>query len=422
MTDTRAPASRWRYRAAAADGASVRGEIDAASERDAVDELRRRSLWVVELEPVAGVRGKPPSILASGTKSVSHAPSIWTRWWGASDADLAVVVRALATLLGAGVPLFRALTYAAQEAATDVQRAGFAAVRDAVARGESLSAAVAAQRVFPPIFAPVIAAGEGSGTLDASLALLADHLERRDALRSRLRSALVYPSVLGVASTFGVIVILLLVVPRFTSLISDSGGVLPLSTRLLMAISTVLTKGWWMLLLVGGVTLLAFARWLRDPAARRRLDESRLQWPLVGRLERLHVAAGYTGTLAIGLRAGVTLLTAMTLARAVVRNQHLAASLVEAERRVQSGASLSHSLAGVLPPLTERLLDAGETSGDLAGMATRAAEACDGELQRTVSQAVALIEPLVVIGFGGVVGFVALALLQAIYGLNAGVL
>ena len=112
----------------------------------------------------------------------------------------------------------------------------------------------------------------------------------------------------------------------------------------------------------------------------------------------------------------------MTLARAVVRNQHLAGSLAEAERRVQAGASLSQSLAGILPPLTERLLDAGETSGDLAGMAARAAEASDSELQRTVSQAVALIEPLVVIGFGGVVGFVALALLQAIYGLNAGVL
>ena len=154
--------------------------------------------------------------------------------------------------------------------------------------------------------------------------------------------------------------------------------------------------------------------------ARVRMDESRLRWPLLGRLERLQTAAGYTGTLAIGLRAGVSLIGSMRLARAVVRNRYLATSLAEAERRVHGGAGLSQSLAGLLPPLTERLLDAGETSGDLAGMAARAAESADGELQRTVSQAVALIEPVMVIGFGGIVGFVAMALLQAIYGLNVG--
>jgi type II secretory pathway component PulF len=105
-----------------------------------------------------------------------------------------------------------------------------------------------------------------------------------------------------------------------------------------------------------------------------------------------------------------------------VRNRHLATSLAEAEVRVRAGSTLASALSGLLPPLSERLLDAGETSGDLAGMATRAAEASDGELQRTLTQAVALIEPAMIIGFGGIVGFVALALLQAIYGLNAGIL
>ena len=420
MTDVAPSGGRWRYRAASADGASVRGEIDAASERHAVDALRRRSLWVVELQPMAGTP-RPARSASDSDFGVSAAPpTAWSRWRGAGDAELAVVIRAVATLLGAGVPLFRALSYAAQEAATDVHRAGFAAVRDAVERGESLSAAMNAQSVFPAVFAPLIAAGEGSGTLDASLALLADHLERRDALRSRLRSALVYPSILGVASILGVIVILLLVVPRFAALIGDSGGTLPWSTRLLIALSAVVSKGWWVILLVVGVTLLALDRVLRDPAARRGWDENRLRWPLIGRLERLQAAAGYTGTLAIGLRAGLSLIGSLGLARAVVRNSHLATALADAERQVYGGTSLARSLSGLLPPLTERLLDAGETSGDLAGMAVRAAEASDAELQRMVTHIVALIEPVMILGFGGVVGFVALALLQAIYGLNAG--
>ncbi|MBL0171139.1 MAG: type II secretion system F family protein [Gemmatimonadaceae bacterium] len=422
MTDARPAGGRWRYRAAAADGAAVRGEIDAASEREAVDALRRRSLWVVELLPVEG--GSRSSGPSSDRRPVStHA--MWPAWrgrWTDSDADLAVVIRALATLLGAGVPLHRALTYAAQEASTDAHRTAFGAVREAIERGDSLSVAIAAQSVFPAVFAPLIAAGEGSGTLDDSLSLLADHLERRDALRARLRSALVYPSILGVASILGVVVILLLVVPRFATLISDNGGALPMSTRLLIAVSAALVRGWWIMLLLLGVVAVAAHRAMRDPSTARRWHESRLRWPLVGRLERMQAAAGYTGTLSIGLHAGVSLLASMGLARAVVRNQHLAQAMAEAERRVQGGASLSQALSGLLPPLTERLLDAGETSGDLAGMAARAAQAADGELQRTVNQAVALIEPVMILGFGGIVGFVALALLQAIYGLNAGVL
>ena len=113
------------------------------------------------------------------------------------------------------------------------------------------------------------------------------------------------------------------------------------------------------------------------------------------------------------------MLEAMSLARAVVSNEHLVHALAEAEARVRSGARLADALAGALPPLAERLLDAGESSGDLAGMAARAAEACDAEAQQRVAQAVTLIEPVMILGFGGVVGFVALALLQAIYGLNA---
>ena len=422
MTDLLPSSGRWRYRAASADGSAVRGEIDAASERDAVDTLRRRDLWVVELEPIAGASQRVTQHRDTSGSSFGRVASLLADRVGNSDADLAVVIRAIATLLGAGVPLHRALAYAAQESAGPAQRSAFATVRDAVERGDSLSVAVARHDVFPRVFAPLLAAGEGSGTLDASMLLLAEYLERRAALRSRLRSALIYPSILGVASIGGVAVILLMVVPRFAALISDSGGTLPVSTRVLIGVSVALTKGWWIALLLVVVLTVMLQQWMRNPAARRRLDESRLSWPLIGRLERLQAAAGYTGTLAIGLRAGVSLLTSMSLARAVVSNQHMSAALAEAERRVHGGARVSESLTGLLPPLTERLLDAGETSGDLAGMAARAADASDAELQRTVTQAVVLIEPVMILGFGGLVGFVALALLQAIYGLNAGVL
>ena len=412
MTERVASRARWQYRAANAEGVAVSGEIDALSERDAIDTLRRRSLWVVELVPLAG------SAREAGGAAPRRAEFL-ERLRQSDDRDLAVVVRSVATLTGAGVPLFRALSYAVQEATGQRLRDAFGAVRDAVARGDSLSVAVGRHAVFPPMFAPLIAAGEASGTLDASLTLLADDLERRQALRSTVTSALVYPSILGAASLIGVVVILAVVVPRFGALIADSGGQLPVSTRALMMLSSLLVRGWWvwLLLAIGGALAVRYL-W-RDPAARRRIDASRLGWPVIGRLERTQAAASYTGTLAIGLRSGVSLLGSMALARGVVANAELAASLRDAEDRVRGGERVASAVSGLLPPLAERLLDAGEVSGDLAGLAARAAEAANGELQRAVALAVTLIEPVMILGFGGVVGFVALALLQAIYGLNA---
>jgi type II secretory pathway component PulF len=423
--DRGASAGRWRYHAAGADGSAVRGEIDASSERDAVDALRRRSLWVIELTPIdATDRGATLTSTSRTDPSRRRTAmsALWDRVSGRAGTDVAVVMRAMATLLAAGVPLHRALTYAEQEASTEPLRAAFAAVREGVQRGESLSVAMAAQAALPTQFAPLIAAGESSGTLNDSLTMLADHLERRDALRAKLRGALIYPTILGIASIVGVVVILLVVVPRFAALISESGGTLPASTRALIALSTLVTRGWWMILIAVSLAAALGERLLNTASSRQRLDESRLGWLVTGRLERLRASAAYTGTLAIGLRSGVPLLSAMALARGVIANRYLATALAEAESRVRGGSAVSTALSGLLSPLAERLIDAGETSGDLAGMAARAADAADGEVERALGQAVALIEPVMILGFGGVVGFVALALLQAIYGLNARVL
>lgn len=414
MTDPAAARRvRWRYRAADARGAESSGEVDAPSERDAVDALRRRNLWVTELAPiVSNVVSLPSYATASATAS---------RWRSRrpSKADLAVILRAMATLLSAGVPLDRALAYAASQAAGDEAQRAFAAVRDAVRNGQSLSSAMSGHAIFPAIFAPTLAASEVSGSLDASLTLLADQLERSDAVRSRLQAALIYPAILAFASIIGVSVILLLVVPRFAVLIADSGGTLPTSTRVLVAVSSVVARWWWLLLLVVVGTAAAWRRWQRDDAQRARWHAQRLTWPVVGALERLQASAAYTGTLSVALRSGVTLLSAMALSRGVVGNVAMGRELERAEERVRDGGTLAGAMERVLPPLAVRLLDAGEVSGDLAGMAGRAADGADAAVQRAVARAVLLVEPIMILGFGGVVGFVALALLQAIYGVNA---
>ena len=396
-------AARFGYRAANASGQVEEGEVDATSEQDAVDSLRRRSLWVTDVWPknearkIKRTRGTPAGTLSRDT-------------------------RTLATLLMSSVPLEQALEYVALHSSANELREAFAAVRTRVHNGVALSDALRAERAFPALFGALAATGEATGTLDASLSRLADHLERADALRDRLRAALLYPALLGVAAIVGVSVIMLVVVPRFAVLLQQAGGKLPLSTRLLMAVSDTFTHGWPVMLALAITGVLGWRQWIARPNSRRQFHASRLHWPLLGDYERAMAAARYTRTLALALPSGVELLAAMRLARGTVENFAIVHQLEAAETAVRNGASLSASVANALPPLAVQLIAAGEASGALAALSSRAADALDAETQRELSNAVTLIEPILILGFGGLIGFVALGLLQAIYGINASTL
>ncbi|MEO7999713.1 MAG: type II secretion system F family protein [Gemmatimonadaceae bacterium] len=392
--------NRFGYRAADAGGAMQEGEIDAESEQSAVDLLRRRALWVTELWPKqSAVRVKTSRGIPAGA--------------------LATVTRAISTLLASGVPLDQALTYAATQSPALELRDAFAAVRSDVRNGRSLAESFRAQKLFPSLFSALSATGEATGTLDTALARLAEHLERSDELRARMRAALLYPSLLGVAAIFGVTVIMLVVVPRFAILLQQTGSALPWSTRALMAVSTTFTVGWPAMLLLAIATVAGWRTWISREGNQRRWHAARLTLPVVGELERFMGAARYTRTLALALPSGVDLLSAMQLARGTVSNAALQMQLEQAESQVRNGSSLSASTANTLPPLAVQLLNAGEASGALAVLSSRAADALDAEVQRQLSKAVTLIEPILILGFGALIGFVALGLLQAIYGVNA---
>ncbi len=406
--------TRWRYQAADAQGAMTRGEVDAASAEDAAEELRRRSLWVIELEPTRAAT--LALTLASPVRLLKRVARRTTD----GDESLALLTRTVATLLESGVPLVRALAFAASGETDARWQRIFGGLQEAVTRGESLSEAAARVEALPRAYAPLLAAAEASGSMADTFARLADDLELRSQLRSRVRAALVYPTLLAIASTVGTLVILVVVVPRFADLIAGAGGTVPASTRLLIGLSALLSRYGWLVAIAVALAGTAVRQSLQDAARRRRWHAARLRWPLIGRFEREQAAAGYLSTLAVALESGVPLLRAMSLARATVGNDDLAERLARAETLVRDGGAVSQALSGSLTPLATRLLEAGEESGALAPLARRAATAANDQVQRVVTSAVALIDPVMILGFGGVVGFVALALLQAIYGINAG--
>jgi len=393
---------RYRYRAATAEGQLVEGVLEAPSRQTVLESLHRQRLY-----PVAVEQDRPGHFSRPQSRMGSRAAlTLWAR--------------NTATLLGAGLPLDRALGFSAEHLGNDAVRDALRRVRREVQGGASMADALAAHpKIFGPIFPALISAGEATGQLDLVFERLADHLEEGAELRSQVRSALIYPTLMSVVGGLGVIILLGFVVPRFTAILQDVGGTLPVSTRLLVGASGLVTRWWWVWLPLLVIGLYGLVITLRRPEVRRRWHRSRLGWPVAGDLELKYVTAQFTRILGLLLQSGLPILPALRIARSAIPNVFLHAGIERASTAVGEGGTLAVSLGETLPGLAVQMLAVGEESGRLDELCLRVAETYDGQVRRALRTMVALIEPAMIIVFGGLVGFVALAMLQAIYSINA---
>jgi len=392
---------RFRFRAATDTGRIVEGVLQAVSRSGALEELRRQQLVPVDVAPVADAVGR------RRRRTMARGPA------------LAVFSRTVATMLGAGVTVDRAVGFAGRQAGHPAVAAAARDVHDRLQGGESLADALGKHPdIFGPVFCAMVAAGEESGALDEAMARVADHEDEVTEIRSEIRSALVYPALMTVATGAGIILLLLFIVPRFAAMIMEEGGTLPLSTRALVNASRVAVNGWWLLIL-GPVSATIGARaWLRSPGNRRAWHAWRLRLPLAGELEEKYATARFSRALGMLLGSGRPILSSLDTARASVSNAALGADFERAMEAVSHGQSLHAALADALPPLANELIAVGEESGRLDEMCMRIAESYDAEVRRSIRTLVAIIEPAMILFFGVIVGFVALAMLQAIYGIR----
>jgi general secretion pathway protein F len=395
-------AERFRYRASDADGRLVEGVVQAPTRGIALEELRRQRMVPVDVTPFgAELAGAAPR------QRRAQALAAWAR--------------TLATLLEAGVPLDRALAFASTHAGHPAIAAASSDVQADVQGGSTLADALRKRAaIFGALIPAMASAGEESGALDQAMARLADHLDEANDLRGQVRSALVYPAIMAGASAAGIAVLLAFVVPRFAAMLQETGGTLPLSTRALVGMSRVVTGWWWLWLLLVVGAIVSVRAWLGDGSNRRRFHAARLRWPVVGTIETSFSTARFTRALGMLLGSGMPVLSALRIARGTVSNLALGAALDRAAEDVSHGVRIATALTPVLPPLGAQLLAVGEETGRLSDLARQVAEAYDRELKRALRSAVALIEPALILFFAVLVGFVALAMLQAIYSINAG--
>ncbi|MFB0597826.1 GspF family T2SS innner membrane protein variant ExeF [Aeromonas hydrophila] len=340
---------------------------------------------------------------------------------GASTAELAMITRQLATLVGAGLTIEEALKAVAEQCEKAHLRSMVATVRSKVVEGYSLADSLAAfPHVFDQLFRSMVAAGEKSGHLGKVLNRLADYTEQRQHMRTKLLQAMIYPIVLTCVAIGVISILLTAVVPKVVAQFEHMGQQLPATTRFLIGTSELMQHyGLWflLLLLVGGFV---WRWWLTDDKRRRHWHQLILRLPVIGRVSRGLNTARFARTLSILNASAVPLLEGMKISGEVLSNDFARMRIGEATERVREGTSLRKSLdeTKIFPPMMLHMIASGEQSGELDNMLERAADNQDREFETQVNIALGVFEPMLVVSMAGVVLFIVMSILQPILELN----
>ena len=332
-----------------------------------------------------------------------------------STSDVAVLTRQLATLVGAGIPLFESLNALVEQIENEQLKRALTQVREQVREGISFAKALEAHpTVFPALYINMVRAGEASGTLTQVLERLTQFMESQAKLKGKVTSALAYPILMMIIGTVLVSILMIAVVPNVTTIFASMDQQLPWYTALLIGTSDFMASYWWLLLILLGLGIYGFRRWRATPTGRLRWDNIVLKIPVFGKVVLMLSIARFARTLATLLSSGVALLTAMDIVSNVLGNAALEKVVLEAISSIREGQSIAEPLkrSGKFPPIVTHMITIGEKSGQLEGMLESVANAYDTEVENRVQILTSLLEPLIIVAMGSVVGFIAVSILM----------
>ena len=394
----------FAYQAVDSSGRARNGEATAVSIGALTKSLEERGLLVLDVSETVTGAAKTAKGFRFGRRR-----------------EVLEVTRALASLLPVGMPLSQALQAASNVASGDVH-AAVLEVKSRVERGDTLSTALAEHPAFfSPLYIGLVRAGERSGDIDSAFTRLSAQLERDEALRGKILSASIYPLLLAVAGTLAVSVLLFFVLPKFVTLLEGSGAKLPTSTSALLALSAFLNRIWPVLVILPFVLAGVFAWTRNSDDGRRFASRAMLSLPAVNTLREYALAARFSRLLSVLLGGGAPLLVALDDTIESLGDPIAQDDVSRIRTKVREGSSLRAAVADseIFPPLLAQLIGVGEEAGQLKEFLTKSAEIFEERTERATQRVAAMAEPAMIVIFGAIVAFVALSLLQAIYGINA---
>jgi len=403
----------FEYTALNSLGHRERGEIRADTLSEARRKLRADRVHVLAIDATGDAQDAAPALAKRTIRFRKTRPR-----------DVASATRQLATLLHAGMPLVPALGALVEQLAGRPLAPVIAQIRDKVNQGSTLAAALEEHpRIFSPLFINMVRAGETAGALEEVLLRLADMLEKRTNLVNKVRAALVYPLFMALVGTAVVVFLLHYVIPSIAKLFLEINQTLPWPTRVLIGLSLFFEHYLWAVILGVGVLIVAFKVWIGTPGGRLAWDGLKLRIPLFGDLILKLAVARFARTLGVLLASGVSILEALEIVKRVVGNAVLGSVLDEARQSVGHGDSIANPLrrSGVFPPVVFHMIAVGEASGNIEDGLLNVADAYDNEVESSVEALTSLLEPVMILVLGAVVGFIVLAILLPIFEINQGI-
>ena len=391
------------------DGKNVRGLKDAESEKSLRAALKREGMMITEIrEKAAGAaRGE-----------VDFKRMLFNR---VSKMDIALTTRQLATLTKAGISLVESLNAIIDQTEKPDLKGAVTDVRDQVNQGMSLADAFSRHpKFFDGLFCNMIHAGEQSGKLEQVLIRLADFIEARNRLSNKVVSAMFYPGFMALMGTVIVGIMMVVVVPKVTSIFDNFGRALPWYTELLISVSNVFTNYWWAILGVLIGLIYGFRRWKNSESGKPIWHRFVLAAPLFGSLTMMIAISRFAKTLSTLLASGVPVLTAMDITKGVLGNVILEKVIVEAGSSIREGESIAEPLkaSGRFPPIVTHMIAVGERSGQLEEMLENVASAYDSQVETKIATLTSMLEPAMIVIMGVSAGSIAAAILMPLMQMN----
>ncbi len=409
----------FEYKGLNEAGKQVQGIRDADSAKTLRQVLRKEGIFLTEVV----AEKAPGSAAAKGGKGGSvnvNVGALFGQRVGATD--LAIMTRQLATLLGAGVALVEALTALQDQVDHEKLKMVVSQIKQRVNEGSSLADAMGAHpKIFNTLYVNMIRAGESSGALDIVLVRLADFTENQARLRQKVTGTLAYPAIMLLVSVGIVGILMTVVVPKVTKIFDDNKVTLPLMTRVLVAASNFMSNYWYLVIAAFIAAVVGFFKWKSSKTGKPTWDRLLLKAPIFGSLIRMIAIARFSRTLSTLLKSSVPLLAAMDIVRNIVDNSVLAAVIENARDSIREGESIATPLkrSGEFPPLVYHMIAIGERSGQLEEMLVNVANAYEGQVEVRVSAMTTMLEPLMIVFLGGVVGFIVFSILTPILQINS---
>jgi general secretion pathway protein F len=395
----------YKYKAINEKGKTVQGTIDAESPKAATEKLKGQNIFLSSLGEVKKQKSRKFFLF----KAISSG-------------ELVVTTRQFSTLISAGFPLEASLVALSEQTEDARLSHVLTQVRDKISEGSSLAGALKEHpSVFSNLYINMVKAGEASGTLDIVLLRLSDFLEKQMALRSRIRSALIYPIFMFFIGGGVLFFMMTYIIPKIAKIFEESRKALPLITIVLIKLSNLLSHNLGALLLLFiGLIFIAY-RFIKTERGREFIDRVTLSLPIFGKIIKMIIISRFTRTIGTLLGSGIPLLEALQIGEAVLGNTVYVEILKRVRENLREGASFAGPLkeSGVFPPLMTRMITVGEQTGELEEMLTKIANIYDLQVETLISTLTSLLEPVMILVIGAVIGFIVFAVLLPIFDLTS---